>query len=160
MTSSAALAIVPDALRMIVDSDLLGSLSIEPGALITFPAGLLGLPECRTFALVAAAREGMFWLQSAEHSALTFLLVDPFVFFPGYAVDLQPADLAELGGGRHAAASQIAVLAIVTLPGSRDELPTANLQGPLAIDLATRRGKQVVISDREFGVSCPVDLRG
>jgi flagellar assembly factor FliW len=152
MNSSAALLIDP---VMIVHSDLLGPLTVSPEELISFPNGLFGFPECQSFALVPAARDGMFWLQSTDHGTLAFLLADPFLFFDGYVVDLAAADRSELEAED---AGEIAILAIVTLPHTREEPPTANLQGPLAFNLRARRAKQLAISDSEFGVRCPLDL--
>lgn len=141
--------------RMQLASDLLGSLDVSDRELIRFPNGLFGFPECREFALVPAAREGLYWLQSSDYSALTFLLVDPFLAFRGYSVDLPPNDLTELGAGE---ASDVAILAIVTLPAARTEQPTANLQGPLAINLTARQAKQMAIGESEWGVRCAFDI--
>lgn len=33
----------------------------------------------------------------------------------------------------------------------------ANLQGPIALDLRTRRGRQVVVPDSPFGTRCEMD---
>lgn len=154
MTAVAAVAYAIET-PMIVQSDLLGPITLQQEDLITFPSGLLGFPECRTFVLVPSEREGMYWLQSAEYSPLAFLLVDPFLHVQGFEVALKPADLAELGAEP---ASEIAILAIVTLPRTRQELCTANLQGPLAFNLAGQRAKQLVIPDSAYGVRSELDL--
>ena len=99
----------------------------------------------------------MFWLQSADHAALAFLLVDPFLACEGYAVDLNAADLTDL---RAVTPADVAVLAIVTLPRTRAESPTANLQGPLALNVADGRGKQLAISDKGYGVRHEIVLPG
>ncbi|HEX7239812.1 MAG TPA: flagellar assembly protein FliW, partial [Longimicrobiaceae bacterium] len=121
MSPNAALALAHDRRMTTVHSDLLGALDVPDEEVIAFPSGLFGFPECRSFVLVPAAREGMYWLQSVEHGTLAFLLVDPFLFFDGYAVDLGTAERAEL---EVRDASDVMVLTIVTLPGSREELPT------------------------------------
>lgn len=140
---------------MMLQSELLGPLSVPEDAVIAFPAGLFGFPDCRGFALLPANREGMFWLQSVEHPALAFVLIDPFPLFPDYAAEVGPSDMAELGAGD---GSEVAVLAIVTLPASRSEQPTANLQGPIALSLKSRLGKQLALQDPDWGVRCPFDL--
>lgn len=142
----------------VVRSDLLGTFTIRPEHAIDFPHGILGFPECRRFALVRAGTDSIYWLQSLDYSVLVFLLVDPFPHFPDYAVDVSPADVRELGGAEPA---DLAVLAIVTLPspGSREQ-PTANLQGPVALNLRTRRGKQIICGDADHGVRRPFDLAG
>jgi flagellar assembly factor FliW len=141
--------------RMIVQSDLLGPLDIAPEELIFFPGGLFGFPESRMFVLLPAAREGMFWLQSTEHGTLVFLLADPFRYFDDYVVDLSAADRAEL---HVAQALDVAILAVVTLPQDRQECPTANLQGPIAVNLVTRRAKQLALGETQFGIRSPLDL--
>lgn len=141
-----------------VTSDLLGVVVPSTESTFTFPVGMFGFPECRQFALLAAGRDGLFWLQSMEHTALTFLLADPFLFFDGYAVDLGAGDRTELQLHDDANADDVAVLVIVTLPRTRDELPTANLQGPLAVNFASRVGRQLAVADGAWGVRCPLDL--
>lgn len=141
---------------MQVDSDLLGPIDVPDAEIVHFQRGLLGLPECQRFVLVPAERDGVYWLQSCEHSALVFLLVDPFKTTKGYGVDLNADDLAELAARESA---DVAVLAIVTLPHDGETQPTANLQGPIALNLSAQKGKQVVIQDSEFGVRVPIELR-
>lgn len=140
---------------MIIESDLLGQVTVEADELITFADGLLGFPSCQTFVLISSARDGMYWLQSTEHPALAFVLVDPFRVCPGFAVDLGPADLSDLEAD---AASGIAILTIVTLASPERGGCTANLQGPLAFNLHRKRAKQVAIANSDFGVRWAIDL--
>jgi flagellar assembly factor FliW len=143
----------------VVASDVLGPLTVGRAELLKFPNGLYGFPECRTWVLVPTKREGLFWLQSADHAPLAFLLVDPFTHFPGYAVDLSPAELARVGTTE---ASEIVVLAVVTV-GSRDgSPPTANLQGPVVLNMRARHGFQIVLSVEGYGVREPfsIDAQG
>jgi flagellar assembly factor FliW len=148
-------ALSQDTQAMTLHSDLLGPLTVSPDDLFDFPAGLFGFPECHRFALVPAARPGVYWLQSAEYGPLVFLLVDPFVVHEGYAVDLGNGDLAELKAETQ---SPIAILSIVTLPRESGEQCTANLQGPLAFNMKRKVAKQLAISDSAFGVRTPVVL--
>jgi flagellar assembly factor FliW len=157
MTSHMAAA-TPLGTDYLVRSDLLGSFSIHPRNAIEFPHGLLGFPECRRFALVHAGTDTAYWLQSLDHPALVFLLVDPFAHFQGYAVDIGPAELLEMGASSPA---DMVVLAIVTLSApAKDARPTANLQGPVAVNLRTRRGKQIICADADYGVRCAFAFDG
>jgi flagellar assembly factor FliW len=139
-----------------VRSDLLGDLQVRSSDTLYFANGMLGFPECRRFALVRAEHDGLFWLQSIEYSTLAFLLVDPFAVIPEYSIDVAPTQLADLGAYRPA---DIALLSVVTLPAVPTDQPTANLQGPIAINFATRAAKQLVMSETDFGVRCPIDLK-
>lgn len=139
-----------------VRSDLLGELRIPAAETLHFATGLLGFPECRRFALLRAERDGLFWLQSMDYSTLVFLLVDPFVAVTGYSIDVAPSQLADLGAYRPA---DIALLSVVTLPDQAGGSATANLQGPIAINFATHSAKQLVLSETDFGVRVPIDLK-
>ncbi len=146
MTSAALAHSMPSTINVI--SDLLGDLTVDSSALLSFPKGLLGFPECRSFILLPSEREHVYWLQSMDYSALAFLMVDPFIFFEGYTVDLTATDFARGA----ASADDVTVLAIVTLPAARTDDPTANLQGPVVIDTRAGEGHQVVISDSRHGI--------
>lgn len=137
------------------NSDLLGPLDYTPGEPFHFAHGLLGFPDCHEYLLVRAEREGLYWLQSLEHSALTFALADPFLFFDGYAVDLGENVRREIGDPEPI---ELLILAIVTLPRSAGGRPTANLQGPLLFNLATRAGRQTPLPESLFGVREPFSL--
>ena len=143
--TSGALAF-PMSSTISVASDILGPLTVEPASVLTFPKGLLGFPECRSFVLLPSERTHVYWLQSMEYTSLAFLLVDPFMFFEGYTLDLGMTDL-------HSVSPEgLSVLAIVTLPAAAGELPTANLQGPVVIHTARGEGNQVVLSDSSYGI--------
>jgi len=122
---------------------------------ITFRHGVFGFPDCHRFVLLRTERDGFYWLQSLEHDELAFLLADPFVFFDDYVVELNDAEAEELEPGD---GSELAVLTIVTLSRSADEPCTANLQGPLVLNLERGLGRQIVLTDANYGVRCPLDL--
>lgn len=138
-----------------VASDVLGALEVPADRVVRFPQGLLGFPDAREFVLVAAAREGTYWLQSVEHASLIFLVIDPFLHFPDYAVDLSRGDVASLDAS---AESDIAILAVVTLPGREGDACTANLQGPLALNLERGVARQIILRNADAGVRRTVRL--
>ena len=158
MSPNAALALADEpaaAAGLAVTSNLLGALAVPAESVFTFPAGMYGFPECRRFALVPGGREGLFWLQSLEHATLIFLLADPFHFFPDYAVELSSGDRAEL---QVTAAADVALLCVVTLPRTRDEAPTANLQGPVALNVVSNLGRQLALAESGWGVRRELEL--
>jgi flagellar assembly factor FliW len=152
-----ALAIETSVDDITIESDLLGTVTLPATERWEFPAGLYGFEECTSFALLPAGRDGTFWLQSTTHRALAFLLVDPFVFFPGYEVDFSTADLARIGT---AEPTDIVVLAIVTLPAKSSEPWTANLQGPVVLNARARQGFQCIIAKDRFGTRAEFRLNG
>jgi flagellar assembly factor FliW len=140
---------------VIVPSRLLGSLAIPQADLFDVPAGLYGFETSRTFALVPAGRDGLWWLQSAERAELVFLLADPFTFFPGHVVDIPPGELAHIDATD---ASELMALVIVTLPTRSGDAPTANLRAPVVIDPARHVARQVVLGDETLSMTAAVNL--
>jgi flagellar assembly factor FliW len=138
-----------------IHSDILGDIPVREGETLYFPSGLLGFPDCRSFVLLAGARDGLYWLQSTDSTTLVFLLVDPFVVIDGCAIDVPQTQLGEIGGGNP---SEVVVLSIVTLPRNPPEHPTANLQAPVVINLRTRLARQIICSEGDLGIRCPFDL--
>jgi flagellar assembly factor FliW len=145
-----ALALEPAVTNGSTASDSLGR-----DETIFFPDGLFGFPECRSYALFRTPHPGLFWLQSTEHEALTLLLADPFVFVDGYTVELAEADAKRLNA---VAASDVAILVTVTIAEAREHPSTANLQGPIALNMKSGRARQVIVNDANFGVRHPIDL--
>jgi flagellar assembly factor FliW len=143
---------VPAGDTLFIASRLFGPLSVPRSDVIVMPEGMLGFAGERRFIMLPAAPEGIFWLQSIDEGGLVFLLVDPFIYFPGYVVDLP--DVPETAPGE-----AVAVLTIVTLPRGNDVLCTANLQGPLVIQFPARVARQVVLTDSHYHTKHPLDLR-
>ena len=100
------------------------------------------------------------WLQSVDNGALAFVLVDPLLFKPDYKVEIGPEDAEDLGLKNGGNAAQI--MAIVNIPtrgedGKPTEI-TANLLGPIVINVQKRLAKQVVLYDGQYSHRHPIPL--
>lgn len=138
-----------------VDSLVLGPMTVPVDSVFAFTDGLHGFAEYRDFVVVPAARSGLYWMQSTIERAIAFLLVDPFTVAPGYEIDL--------GAGERDALdvrdpSELLVFAIVTLPASPAQLPTANLRGPLVFNTRTRQARQTLSGVPTHDVHATVDV--
>jgi flagellar assembly factor FliW len=155
MTAALAYDLTPSPSETItVASDLFGTLTVRTDSLFTIPKGVLGFPECRLFVLLPSERPHVHWMQAVESPRLAFLVVEPFACVDAYTIDLHTPDIAALVSSPDRAM----VLAIVTLPSSGEGVPTANLQGPVVLDLPTRTGAQVVLPDGPYSVREPIGL--
>ncbi len=121
------------------------------GGVVWFPRGLLGFADVREYRISDGPGTGLFWLTGLSPGAPTFLLTDPFVYFDGLALDLSRAQVEEIEAEQP---TEVAVLA-VTVPNSETGTWTANLQGPVVINVARALGTQVVLSDESLGVNRP-----
>jgi flagellar assembly factor FliW len=122
---------------------------------LVFASGLPGFPGERRFALVRwGAFEGPYSLMvDLERPDVRFLVMPPYVFFPDYVVDLDDAIAAKI----HLERPEDCLLLVIVTLGARAEDATANLLGPIVINLQTREGVQAVLA--ESGQSTRVPLR-
>ncbi|MEM6957731.1 MAG: carbon storage regulator [Myxococcota bacterium] len=116
--------------------------------------GLYGMPDleewvvCELADAVEGARFPLRLFVAVKRPTIRLLLADLLTIRPDYPID-QAARAAGVNRSR-------AVLAgVVTAPA---EGPcTINLAAPIVIDLAVRRGRQVILSDGSLGVDAPFE---
>ncbi len=120
-----------------------GSIRLEEDQIITLRPGLLGFPDLHRYILIQHAQESPFlWLQSLDDPALAFVVLDPCLLVPDY----QPAPWNLVLKQVQAESLQdLKILVILTIPPGRPRDMTANLMGPIVINLKTRQGKQLVL---------------
>lgn len=124
---------------MIIESLSMGTLEVSEEQIYHFTKGIPGFDEEADFALVAL-EESPFWvLQSVKEPGHSFLLADPFAFYPSYEFELPDDEAEELG-----IESEVLVRCIVTLKEQVDS-STINLLAPLIFNPGGHTGKQIVI---------------
>ncbi len=121
---------------------------------LRFEHGLPGFPGERRFALVRwGAFEGPYSLMvDLDDPSVRFLVMPPYVFFPDYVVDLDDSVASRIHLERP---EDCLLLVIVTLTG-RPEDATANLLGPIVINLETREGTQAVLAESGYSTRTPL----
>ncbi len=131
-----------------------GEIEVDEKKLITLTTPFLGFPDSRRFVLRPHSPESPFmWLQSVEDQNLAFVVVQPEVVKPDYHPQLTAHDRQEL---RLAADQDLQILVILTVPSGRPKEITANLLGPLAINVRDRVAKQVLLDPGKYDVCWPV----
>ncbi len=118
---------------------------------VRFPEGLLGFPDASHFDLMEGPGSGLFLLAGVEPTSPTLVLADPFAYFDGYEVELAPR-YRELVQASHE--SQIGILAI-TVPDLETGRWTANLQGPVVVNVTRALAAQVVLTGSSWSVRQP-----
>lgn len=114
-------------------------------SVLHFPRGLYGFENHTDFILSESEYRPFMWLQSASEKSLSFLTVDPFLFFPDYELDVDDESIKDIGVKD---ASDVLVISIVTLSSKDNHTHiTANLQGPLIINKNNKKGMQIVLPD-------------
>jgi flagellar assembly factor FliW len=135
---------------MLILSEHLGEIEVDEQTIVDIPDGLLGFPQTTRFVLVAAEDMGLYsWLQSVDHPDVSFLAVVPTPFFPDYEPDLPEKDCLALELEDPGDAQ---VLCLVTIG---DEV-TANLLGPVVVNVRNRVGRQVVLAHQDLTTAAPI----
>ena len=138
-----------------IASSVLGDIAVTDDVVMTFKTPLWGFGDHRDFALLPAAREGLWWLQSMHRDTITFLLADPFVLDASYALDLSDSERQSLGIEQPADALS---LVMVTLPATESEGVTGNFRAPLVFNVSRTRGMQIVSRDEGHELRRPISL--
>jgi flagellar assembly factor FliW len=130
-----------------VESSRFGTLEIEEGAIIEFPAGLIGLGG-RRWAVVTKDPNGPFaWLHSLDDPALALPITNPWGFFADYAVDLSDADSERID------ADNVSVWVTVRTGSELSDF-SANLRAPILI--SGGQGFQVINEAAQAPVRAPL----
>lgn len=119
-----------------------GTVEIDEADILQFVDGLIGMEDCRRWALLADNHnEALAWLQSVDRADLALAVVSPRRFVPHYRVRVSQREVEPLA---LADPRQAQILVIVNqIQGSL----SLNLKAPLVIHLETRLGRQIVARD-------------
>lgn len=130
-----------------------GNLSVEKANIINFDHGILGFEELKQYVVVAVEECLPFeWLVSVEDPAVAFPILNPSVFFSDYNPSLPEDELASLGIRK---ARDAEIFCIVTL-GKTPEDVTLNLKGPIVVNMKSKKGKQLVLTEDYYGLKHPI----
>jgi flagellar assembly factor FliW len=135
---------------LILSSSRFGEVELPPGAVLDFPAGLIGIGG-RRFALVARRESSAFlWLHSLEDPDLALPVTNPWHFFPDFALEISDEDAARIGLD---GTEDTAVYVTVRAGESADDF-WANLAAPIIV--WEGRGFQVLNTAPEAAVRVPL----
>ncbi len=127
----------------------LSCLPIHANNIFNFPEGLPAFEHVKQFVFVHKPNTSPFLFMTAlEPGDLSFVCVDPFLICPDYSPRIGEADMNFL----HAENSDsLLLLSIVTVTPEAENI-TANLQGPLAINMNACIGRQIVCENNAYPV--------
>lgn len=134
---------------MKIETTRFGTLDIDEAVIIQMTKPVLGFEEYRRYVLVETQDfEPFKWFQSVDNPDLAFVIVNPLMFFPDYALEVNPKEIEELD---IADVADIVTYTIVTIPSDYRRM-TANLQGPILINTRTRLAKQLVMVNSRHNI--------
>ncbi|MPM21315.1 Flagellar assembly factor FliW [bioreactor metagenome] len=132
---------------MLIHSTRFGEIEVPKDQLISFANGLPGFPDETQFAFLTLDEGSSFvFLQSASNPDLTFVVVEPFMFFNDYTFELSDEYVEDLKLSQE---NKPRIFNIVTI---RDtiEKATANLLAPIIVNWQTKKAVQVILDKTPF----------
>jgi flagellar assembly factor FliW len=133
-----------------------GTFDADVRSFISFPVGLPGFEQCRTFAVLYSPDAApLQCVHAVSGPPASFLVLDPRVVLPEYRCVLSETDRVRLGAGEDV--SGILWLAILTI--TAQDTAFANLRAPIAINPDTMTGFQVMPQDSVYPLRYPVAIR-
>ena len=125
----------------------------DEGTLITFPKGLVGFPNLKTYQLFEPKDAyPLKFLQAVEAPEVSFVCVDPACIKKDYEVPLGEEE-AEALHLEHP--EEAMVLTLVVIPENPRQM-TTNLAGPLVINVKTLIGYQIVLNADKYPLRYPI----
>ncbi len=121
--------------------------------IITFPNGIQGFEELTRFVLTGEQETyPSLSLQSVDDPWVSFTVIDPFLFFADYSVEIPDIDKEILGLND---TDSPVILSIVFVPEDPSAM-TANLLAPIVINPRNRVGRQVILQNTNYSVRQPI----
>lgn len=142
--------------RLIIQTKYLGEVEISEDKIVHFESGIPGFEDKKRFVLLDIDEKIIFQiLQSVETKNLAFFVVNPYLLFEDYSIDLNDSIIESLDIREE---KDVVVLSIMTLKEPFSE-STVNLKAPLIINLKNKRGKQYILQDDTYSMRVTIPQR-
>lgn len=140
---------------MIIENTRFGTIEVEANKIITMPAGMPGFPGRQRFVILEREETRPFyWYQSVDTPDLAFVILNPYLFEPDYAVDLKPVlrEMAWQSDGQDC----LKLYVVVNAANGTPEKITANLMGPILINTKRYEAVQMVLPNSPYSHKHPI----
>ncbi len=140
---------------MKIPTSRFGTIDVSEEEIVRFEEGLLGLGDYHRYVILNPVEKNspFRWLQCCDDGNLAFVIIEPLNFMFEYDIEISDSDQEFVGLTR----SEDAILyAIVSIPANNPQNMTANLQGPLLINVVNRKGRQIISSNPRHSIKTKI----
>jgi len=134
---------------MEIQTPYFGIVSCSEKDFIHFSDGLFGFNELKTYIPLAFYddSDALICLQSIENENTSFIIMNPFLFYPEYSPDLPEEDKRLLNISDEEGSISYYVICVV-----HDSLEdsTVNLKCPIAVNAQTREARQIFLDNPSY----------
>jgi len=139
-----------------VETTRFGTLTLSNEQVIQMPYGMLGFPEQKRYVILEHRENSPFlWYQSIDDPPLAFVITNPLLFKPDYSVDVESV-LEEMSWIQEGKEDHVELYVVVNIPKGAPEKMTANLVGPVLINMRARQAVQVVLPESSYSHRHPL----
>lgn len=139
---------------MKISTSRFGTIDVSDEEIVRFEEGLLGFGDYHRYVILNASEKNspFRWLQCLDDGNLAFVIIEPLNFMFEYDIEVSDSDQEFIGLTR----GEDAILyAIVSIPANPQNM-TANLQGPLLINVVNRKGRQIISSNPKHQIKTKI----
>lgn len=136
-------------------TDQFKSAEVREDKIISMPSGMPGFLECKRFVIIEREEMWPFYIfQCMDDKDLSFFIMNPFLFKPDYEVNLDQAikEMKWLTDDH----KDIKIHVIVNTTAGIPEKITANLLGPLLINIRNNEAVQLVLHNSPYSHKHPI----
>ncbi|MGB5157871.1 flagellar assembly protein FliW [Desulfobacterium sp. N47] len=132
-----------------------GTIRVTKDKIIHMPFGMLGFSENKQFIMFRHKENSpFFWYQSVDDPALAFVITSPFMFMPDYKID--DDEVIKAMSWDNIGDDDLELYVVANIPKGKPEEMTANLIGPVLINIKNRQAVQMVISNTDYSHRFPI----
>ncbi len=139
---------------MKIETSRFGTLEVDENSILSFTRGMPGFPDEKRYVLLPHRENSQFyWLQSIDNPVLAFIVTNPFLIDPEYSFEI-PDDIQKDMEITDSADVQIMVLVTVrnSEDGSSTPSVTANMLGPVVVNMENMEARQLVLDPSRYDV--------
>jgi flagellar assembly factor FliW len=133
-----------------IETRKFGEIEIDDNKSLVMPEGLPGFPGFERFALLEDPKSAPFcWFQSLEEPNLALVVMNPLIFKPDYKIDLE--GFVASRGWKDIGEDDLLTYVVINISEKENNNRiTANLMGPIIINLKNNEAIQVAVSDSAY----------
>ena len=142
---------------MKVKTSRFGELNVVKDQIFRFPEPIAGFETDRRYIIFQTDETSeIYWLQSLDNPEVAFIVTKVDKMVKGYNVPLNKEHVATLKI-KEPSDAEIFVMLVVDRENNK---VTANLLGPIVLNVKARRGMQIIMQNSDYSIRHNVDRSG
>lgn len=130
----------------ILNTKYFGKIEYDQETVFKFEEGIPGFTDLHQFVVINEKDSIFTYLQSVEREDICFVMINPFVAFEDYDIEISEESIGKLGIDQ---IQDVMIYSILTIPENINDM-TANLRAPIVLNIVNKKGLQEIISNDKY----------